>query len=96
MTDEGKTYKAVVGYIVKGEAQRKGWKYDNERIKMSLLLIFKDRRRRDITNCIKAVEDAAAEVLGFDDTVVDDFHVHRGRVDKSNPRAYLTVSVITP
>jgi Holliday junction resolvase RusA-like endonuclease len=57
-------------------------------------LVFRDRRRRDITNCIKIVEDAAAEALGFDDTVVDVCLVRRMGVDKHNPRARVSIQEI--
>ena len=94
LSGEGKAYKHGVGFIIKSAAQRAGWFYSGERLSMRLRLIFRDRRRRDITNCIKIVEDAASEALNFDDTVVDIFSVFRSGVDKERPRAYLTIAVI--
>ena len=94
LSSEGKAYKHAVGFIIKSAAQHAGWFYSGERLSMRLRLIFRDRRRRDITNCIKIVEDAASEALDFDDRVVDAFYVVRSGIDRENPRAYLTIAEI--
>jgi hypothetical protein len=91
LTQEGRTYKDIAGYTIKAAANRAGWEYDGERLKMILRIYFENRIRRDITNCIKIAEDAAAEALGFDDTVVDSFLVERAGIDKVLPRADLVI-----
>lgn len=95
LTQEGRTYKDIAGYTIKAAANRAGWEYNGERLKITLHIYFKNRIRRDITNCIKIAEDAAAEALGFDDTVVDYFLVERAGIDKVLPRADLVISKIS-
>ena len=94
LSKEARTYKAAVGWEAKGEAMQAGWEYGGGRISMRLDLVFRDHRRRDITNCIKIVEDAVAEALGFDDRVVDAFLVRRTGVDKNLPRARVSIQEI--
>jgi crossover junction endodeoxyribonuclease RusA len=55
-------------------------------LQMTVYLYFKDRRRRDIDNCLKVLQDTVSDVLGFDDSRIGELHVYR-RFDKSNPRA---------
>lgn len=96
LTKEGKHYKTEAGWMIKMAANHANWTYrEGERLSIGLTLTFKDNRRRDITNCIKIIEDAAAEVLGFDDTVVDAFFVRRAGYDKKNPHAILSIAKIT-
>ncbi len=94
LTQEAKTYKQVIGWEVVAIAMEKKWEYGGGRISMKLDLVFKDHRRRDITNCIKIVEDAVSEALGFDDRVVDSFLVRRTGVDKHLPRARVSIQEI--
>jgi Holliday junction resolvase RusA-like endonuclease len=94
MTKKARSYKQAAAWEVKGAALESGWEYTGKRISFHMDLVFRDRRRRDITNCIKIVEDAAAEALGFDDTVVDVCLVRRMGVDKHNPRARVSIQEI--
>lgn len=95
LTKQGKDYKEAVGWIIKMAANHAGWTYhEGDRLSIGLTLVFKDNRRRDITNCIKIIEDAAAEVLGFDDAVVDAFFVRRAGIDKNNPHARLSIAKV--
>lgn len=95
LTKDGKQYKESAGWIIKMAANHAGWIYhEGDRLSIGLTLTFKDRRRRDITNCIKIIEDAAAEILGFDDTVVDAFFVRRAGIDKNNPHALLSIAKV--
>jgi Holliday junction resolvase RusA-like endonuclease len=92
LTSEGRNYKQVAGWAIIDAARECDWEYNGERLSMCLDISFKDRRRRDITNCIKIIEDAASEVLGFDDTMVDAFLVRRVAPNKKRPGARLYIS----
>ena len=95
LTQEAKTYKEVVSWEVTAAAMRAKWEYQGHRISFMLDLIFRDHRRRDITNCIKIIEDAVAEALGFDDRVVDYFLVRRMGVDKHHPVARVSIQEVS-
>ena len=95
LTDQGRDYKTAVGWTIKGKAQEFGWEYESgDRIRITLDLTFGDNRRRDITNCIKVIEDAVSEALDFDDRVVDEFLVRRVGVEKGNPFAKVSIEKI--
>ena len=95
LSDEGKNYKETVGWTIKGQAQEDGWEYKSgDRIHITLDLTFGDNRRRDITNCIKVIEDAVSEALAFDDRVVDEFFVRRVGIEKGNPYAWVSIDKI--
>ncbi len=83
--------------MAKSAAAHAGWEYHyGSRLSIVLDLIFRDRRKRDITNCIKIVEDAISEALGFDDKLVDAFLVRRIGIDRDHPRANISIQEITP
>ena len=94
LTQDGRIYKQIAGWAIKIAARDCGWEYNGERLSMCLDISFKDRRRRDITNCIKIIEDAAAEALEFNDTVVDAFLVRRVAPNKEKPGARLSITKI--
>lgn len=91
LTADGRFYKEHVGWEAKSKANAKGWEYKGGRIALAIGLIFPNKRRRDISNCIKIIEDAIAEVLGFDDRVVDSVLVQRVGISKEHPGAVVTV-----
>jgi Holliday junction resolvase RusA-like endonuclease len=81
--------------MAKSAANHAGWEYHyGSRVSMILDLVFKDKRKRDITNCIKIVEDAVSEALGFDDRLVDAFLVRRVGIDRNKPRARISIQEI--
>lgn len=94
LTNKAREYKEIVGWEAKASAMAANWEYGGDRISFRLDLVFRDHRKRDITNCIKVIEDSVAEALGFDDRVVDVFIVRRMGVDKHNPRARISLQEI--
>jgi crossover junction endodeoxyribonuclease RusA len=53
------------------------------RLKVTILAIMPDRRVRDLSNILKATEDALTAALVWqDDNQIDDLRVVRGRVEK--------------
>ena len=85
LSQEGKSYKEVIGWQAKMNAAQSGWVYAGGRLHFEIGIAFPDNRRRDITNRVKVLEDGIAEALGFDDSVVDSFKVERLPNDKMNP-----------
>lgn len=85
LSAEGRNYKEVIGWQAKINAGHSKWEYSGGRIHFEIGIAFPDRRRRDITNRVKVLEDGIAEALGFDDSVVDSFHISRLPNDKMNP-----------
>ena len=56
-----------------------GWRYEpGARLSLSLEFHFSRDGKRDISNRVKLVEDALAEALGFDDSVIDLIILRRG------------------
>lgn len=94
LTQKARNYKEVVGWTVKSAVNEQGWEYNGGRLAFTMRVTYRDRRRRDITNCIKVVEDAVAETLGFDDTVVDSFIIVRAGVDRNRPHVSVTLTEI--
>lgn len=97
LTKKAKAYKEEIGWMAISAANHAEWEYhDRARISIRLELVFRDHRKRDITNCIKIVEDAISEALGFDDRIVDAFFVRRAGVDRNRPRARVSIQEIAP
>lgn len=95
LSEEARQYLDSVGLLIKGAAQLIGWEAGpGQRYRLAIVLHFPDRRRTDISNRIKLLEDTAAAALGFDDSAVDELYVVRGAVDKMEPRCELTIGVL--
>ena len=97
-TPEAKAFKEEVAWICKSAANKAGWAYkDGMQIELQMLIYFKDRRHRDLSNRIKLAEDAIAEVLGFNDSwmTIYSLNVKSGGIDPK-PRAIITLTAIQP
>lgn len=66
----------------------------NALIRLSMRLWFATRRRRDITNCVKLLEDALSDALLFDDCNVVRACVERAGYDALNPRCEVVLEVL--
>ena len=53
-----------------------------------------DKRRRDLENTTKIAIDALMKALSLDDSQIDELHLYRRSVDRSNPRLVITVEPI--
>ena len=93
LTSEGRSYKAYIADQV-ARLSPLGWPTVG-RLALTMRLYFPNGQRRDITNCIKLLEDALAEALCFDDCTVDRVLVERAGVDKLNPRCEVMLEVLT-
>ena len=99
LTAQGRDYKATVAELLLCRAQPSGGfelaiGREDARIGLALRLYFPNRQRRDISNCVKLLEDSLAETLGFDDCRVDRLLVERTGIDKTNPRCEVTIEVL--
>lgn len=74
-------------------ARPRRWPMD-ARYRVSIVAHFADRRRRDLDNVAKAVLDGLNDVVWGDDSQVDDMRIVRA-LDRANPRAEITVEVIS-
>jgi Holliday junction resolvase RusA-like endonuclease len=88
LTAEARAYKADV--ITQARTAYPHWQ-PGEHLALTLRLYFKDKRRRDITNTIKLLEDALAEAFGFDDCRVDDIRITRAGIDAEAPRCWVVL-----
>lgn len=51
---------------------------------------FADRRRRDVDNNQKCLQDVVSRTLGFDDSLIQEVHAYR-LYDKSTPRCEIEI-----
>lgn len=65
-----------------------------DRLKVTLDMYPPDRRRFDVANKEKALVDAVAYALGFDDSQIDELTLRRLGVDRTNPRIVLKLERI--
>ena len=99
LTKEGRDYKATIAQLLLCRAQPAGGfelaiNQSKPRIGMHIKLWFATRQRRDISNCVKLLEDALSESLGFDDCAVDCMLVERAGYDAARPRCEVTIEVL--
>lgn len=95
LSEAGRNYHSDAGWLVKEAAGLIGWETrEDQRYQLELTLYWPNSLRRDLSNAIKCLEDAAVSALNFDDSRIDRLVVERGSVDKANPRAELTISVL--
>ena len=63
------------------------------RIKLSVEVHFKDKRRRDIDNIVKGLQDVLTEARFFiDDCQIDELFVKRAEIDKDK-KGYVIVLI---
>jgi crossover junction endodeoxyribonuclease RusA len=55
---------------------------------------FANRRRRDLDNTIKVLQDALAAALGFNDSQITELHIYGRGVDTTDPRCDVTLEVL--
>ena len=97
LTAEASTFKADVGWRVASALQWQRWPappYPEYSLSITLCIYWADRRRRDITNCIKLLEDAVCGVLQVDDRHVCEFHLQLGGIDYDTPRCEVVVELL--
>lgn len=94
-TDAVKHFKDEVSLIVQIEKAKQRWAYgEDARFSLAILLRFSNAHRRDISNCVKVLEDAISETLGFDDSAIDQLYVQRISTADKKPGADVILGVI--
>ena len=89
LTNQARDYRADVGQRILAEGLK--WR-TTAPVDITLKLYFRDKRKSDISNRIKSLEDALEAAGVFqNDYQVDDLHVHRCGVDRDNPRVEVTI-----
>ena len=88
LSQRGREFKAAVAEYVSANNVPK---FGDQRLRVTLILQPRDKRKMDIDNRIKSVLDALQEAGVFtDDWQVDELHVHRG-VQVSGGRVLVTI-----
>lgn len=95
LTDEAISFRSRAGYAAKEAAQLSGWQYpQGARLAMTVRLTFGTKRKSDIANREKALTDAIAPVLGFDDEVIDRLVIERAPVVPGKPACVIVLEVL--
>jgi Holliday junction resolvase RusA-like endonuclease len=78
LSKEGRAYKmAVADYISENKIPKFR---DEAKLKVQFILRPRDKRKRDISNCIKIVEDALQDAGVFsDDFMIEELTIKRGQ-----------------
>jgi Holliday junction resolvase RusA-like endonuclease len=86
---EGRAYKHTVQQLL---FEQKAWKYcPRPPFELGLWYYLPDKQKRDLSNLIKAVEDALSTYLHYDDSCHHALHLHRAGVDPENPRVVVSL-----
>ena len=94
LSTAGRKYKKLIVQHVRQTRFAQTPRPKSTRYAMTYVLYFPDRRRTDLSNRPKLLEDAIAEACGFDDAAVDDIRITRGPLDKARPRCDVTIEVL--
>lgn len=88
--EQGKKFKAQVAHIVSSQPIRFG----NQKLVMLVVIHFRNRRKQDLSNRIKALEDAMVQANLFDDdSQIKEIHIKEGAIEKGG-RVFVTLKNI--
>ena len=83
LSSKARAFKETAIILAIEARKTQDWHYEaGNRLQLSLTLYFNKNGKRDLSNRIKLVEDALAEALGFDDSVIDQLIISRGQKAK--------------
>ena len=90
LTDAGRNLKEKWAWEARTQ-----WKMEptKEKVSLSLVLYFPDRKRRDLSNQPKLIEDALTGVVWNDDSQIDELIIVRD-YDKRLPRVELVIATL--
>ena len=72
LSSTARAFKDLASWAAYKARRDQEWRYERgARLSLSLLFHFKRGGKRDLSNRVKLIEDALAEALGFDDSVID-------------------------
>jgi Holliday junction resolvase RusA-like endonuclease len=84
LTNEAKVYKKRLGEIIMVKRRSQAVPFPEPPYSVDYHFRFPNRRKRDLSNCLKLLEDAVFAAIGHDDRHVNDFHVWK-YIDKERP-----------
>lgn len=85
-TEQGKKYERDVHEALMEQRSRP--KCPKPPYEVSLWFLLPDNRRRDVSNMVKAIEDAVSTYLYYDDSCHHVMHLYKA-LDKEEPRAIM-------
>ncbi len=88
MTAEGKALKQAYQHQVK--SQWKGRCYEQEKLGVRFIIYFPTKRRRDLDNCLKVLQDSLTGLVYADDSQIDELTIVRA-YDEKNPRTEIEI-----
>ncbi len=96
LSKAARTYRKVVGeaVLIRGPGVSLPL---TGRLRLTLVLTAPDRRRRDLDNCIKPIQDALTHAgVWLDDEQIDILTAHRNPPDPQQPGVYVAISEVAP
>jgi Holliday junction resolvase RusA-like endonuclease len=95
LTEEARTFRQLTGWAAKAAAASVGWRYpEGARLELAIELTFPNARNNDLDNRIKAVQDALAPVLHFNDSCIDRIVVVRAPMARNRPLCVMTIRIL--
>ena len=92
LSKAARTYRKVVGEAVLMRGPGVSLPLTG-RLRLTIILTAPDRRRRDLDNCIKPIQDALTHAgVWVDDEQIDALIIHRDPPNKAQPGVYVAVS----
>lgn len=89
-TDKLRYYQNHIGLFAKNAMNRNNWEIIKGHFKLSVVLVCCNKKRGDITNMIKSVEDALEKIVYENDRFCIEQH-NRIEYDKLKPRLDIVV-----
>lgn len=88
-TKEGRLYKQQVAEELQEQRARR--RCPEPPFEVWIWFLMPDRRKRDASNMVKAIEDNVADYLCYDDRLHHAIHLYKG-LDENNPRAVMVLA----
>ena len=88
-TKAGQQYKRDLGEEL--QLQRARLRCPDPPYEVWLWFLFPDKRRRDVSNMVKALEDNVSEYLGYNDSLHHAMHLYKA-LDRENARAVMVLA----
>lgn len=91
LTEKYRTSLAVASMLAAQQWARGGHVMLRDKVALTVTLHEPDKRRRDVGNYVKLIQDCLTRVAFVDDSQVDELRVVRGHVDRFTPRAEIEI-----
>ena len=92
LVPKAREYYALVAHTVRANYHAVNF---STALKVSMAIYPPDKRKRDITNLLKVIEDALTRAgVWADDSLVTELHVSKKELDKSCPRIEIEIETL--